>query len=168
MIVMLRGYCHQVSCLAENVGIALQLAEEGWLNLDQPPHAFCGVYLEGDERANATTATPVLTHNSGLPETSLKIYFAPGERFSYGSSAFASLRRANEILAGCSLKEPARSRVFEIFGMPDSSLHWQDRFDANHAQGQEIDGQPVAKRRPFQAAASLNTFSGGSAKPRIA
>lgn len=139
--------------------IALQLAEEGVLDLELPLYAICGAYVEGDERANAITATHVLTHTSGLPnivgpQTPLKTYFAPGERFNYGSSAFAWLQRAIERLTGCSLEELARSRVFEAFGMPDSSLHWRDRFESNHAQGREMDGQPVAKRRPLQAAAS--------------
>lgn len=144
--------------------IALQLAEEGLLDLDQPLRAICGSYVEGDERANEITAIHVLTHTSGLPnivgpETPLKTYFAPGERFSYGSSAFAWLQRAIEKLTGCSLEELARSRVFETLGMLDSSLHWQDRFESNHAQGQEMDGQPVAKRRPLQAAASWSLLT---------
>jgi len=48
----------------------------------------------------------------------------------------------------------ARERVFEPSGMGDSSLHWQERFEANHAQGREMDGTPVPKRRPGAAAAS--------------
>src|SRR5690606_2819761 len=89
--------------------IALQLAEEGLLDLEQPLHAICGSYVEGDERANGITATHVLTHTSGLPnivgpETPLRTYFAPSERFSYGSSAFAWLQRAIEQLTGCSLE----------------------------------------------------------------
>ena len=139
--------------------IALQLAEEGLLDLDRPLHAICGNYVAGDERANAITATHVLTHTSGLPnivgsETPLKTYFAPGERFNYGSSAFAWLQRAIEQSSGSSLEEVARTRVFEAFDMVDSSLHWQDRFESNHAQGQEMDGQAVSKRRPVKAAAS--------------
>lgn len=139
--------------------IALQLAEDGLLDLDRPLRDICGDYVPGDERANAITATHVLTHTSGLPnivgpETPLKTYFAPGERFSYGSSAFGWLQRAIEQSCGSSLEEVARFRVFDALGMIDSSLQWQERFESNHAQGQEMDGQPVFKRRPLKAAAS--------------
>ena len=139
--------------------IALQLAEEGLLDLARPLHAICGDYVANDDRANTITATHVLTHTSGLPnivgpETPLKTHFAPGERFSYGSSAYGWLQRAIEQLAGASLEELARARVFEPLGMASSSLHWQVRFESNHAQGHEMDGQPVPKRRPAKAAAS--------------
>lgn len=139
--------------------IALQLAEEGRLDLEQPLHALCGSYVAGDVRAEGITAAHVLTHTSGLPnivgeQTPLKIYFEPGERFNYGSSAFAWLQRAIEQADDSPLEDIARARVFEAFGMTDSSLHWQDRFESNHAQGQEMDGQAVTKRRPLKAAAS--------------
>lgn len=144
--------------------IALQLAEEGLLDLDRPLASICGDYLPGDERANAITATHVLTHTSGLPnivgpETPLRTYFAPGERFNYGSSAFAWLQRAIEQSCGSSLEEIAQTRVFEAFGMVDSSLHWQERFESNHAQGQEMDGRSVPKRRPVTAGASWSLLT---------
>lgn len=139
--------------------IALQLAEEGRLDLELPLQEICGGYVPGDERANAITATHVLTHTSGLPnitsaETPLRTYYSPGERFNYGSSAFGWLQRAIEQASGSPLEELARTRVFEAFGMADSSLHWQARFESNHAQGHEMDGQAVPKRRPATAAAS--------------
>ena len=139
--------------------IALQLAEEGLLDLNQPLHEICGDYVTGDVRAKAITTTHVLTHTSGLPnivgpQTPLKTYFAPGERYNYGSSAFGWLQRAIERLSASSLEELARIRVFQAFGMADSSLEWQERFESNHAQGQEMDGRLVSKRRVASAAAS--------------
>jgi CubicO group peptidase (beta-lactamase class C family) len=139
--------------------IALQLADEGRLDLDAPLHGICGEYVPGDERARCITGIHVLTHTSGLPnivrpETPLKTYFRPGERFSYGSSAFAWLQRAMEKVAGKPLEELARERVFAPFDMVDSNLHWEERFESNHAQGQEMDGELVTKRRPKMAAAS--------------
>lgn len=139
--------------------IALQLAEEGRLDLAAPLHAICGPYVRDDARADAITATHVLTHTSGLPniagpEAPLRTHFAPGARFSYGSSAFAWLQRAMEAVSGQPLEELARQRVFEPFGMSRSSLQWQERFESDHARGQEMDGEPVAKRRPAAAAAS--------------
>jgi CubicO group peptidase (beta-lactamase class C family) len=139
--------------------IALQLAEEGKLDLAATLQSICGPYVHDDPRASGITATHVLTHTSGLPnivtaETPLKTHFAPGARFSYGSSAFAWLQRAVEKVSGQSLEELARERVFERLGMRNSSLHWQERFEANHARGHETDGTPVPKRRPAVAAAS--------------
>jgi CubicO group peptidase (beta-lactamase class C family) len=139
--------------------IALQLAKEGRLDLASPLQSLCGPYVPEDPRAALITAAHVLTHTTGLPnivgkETPLKTYFVPGRRFSYGSSAFAWLQRAIETITGKSLEELARERVFEPFGMGDSSLLWQERFEANHAQGQEMDGTAVPKRRPAAAGAS--------------
>lgn len=147
--------------------IALQLAEEGRLDLEAPLESMAGEYVPGDERARAITAIHVLTHTSGLPnivgaETPLKTHFPPGERFSYGSSAFAWLQRAMERNTGSSLEELARERIFDAFGMADSSLHWQQRFESNHAQGCELDGQPVSKRRPAAAGASWSLLTTAS------
>ena len=127
------------------------------------PGARYGAERPDDERANRITARHVLTHTSGLPnipgpETPLRTHFEPGARFSYGSSAFAWLQRAMETVTGRPLEDLAKQRVFEPLAMPRSSLQWQDRFEANHARGQELDGQPVSKRRPQAAAAS---WSGG-------
>jgi CubicO group peptidase (beta-lactamase class C family) len=144
--------------------IALQLAEEGLLDLDRPLHLICGSFVADDERAKAITALHVLTHSSGLPNiagagTPLKTYFAPGERFNYGSSAFGWLQQAIERLTDSPLEELARTRVFKAFGMADSSLNWQDRFESNHAQGQELNGQAVSKRRAVKAAASWSLLT---------
>lgn len=139
--------------------IALQLAEEGRLDLTAPLESLCGPYVPGDPLSAMITAAHVLTHTSGLPnivtkETPLRTYFVPGARFSYGSSAFPWLQRAMEKLTGQSLEDLARERVFDRLGMDDSSLQWQERFEANHASGQEMDGTPVPKRRPAAAGAS--------------
>jgi len=147
--------------------IALQLAEEGLLDLDAPLEDICGEYVLHDARARRITALHVLTHTSGLPnivreEAPLKTYFAPGDRFSYGSSAFAWLQRAMQTLAGTSLEALARQRVFEPLGMRDSSLEWQDRFAANHAQGHDWEGEPVSKRRVEAAQASWSLLTTAS------
>lgn len=151
--------------------IALQLAEEGRLDLDAPLESLCGPYVPDDPRATTITPEHVLTHTSGLPnivtkETPLRTYFDPGARFSYGSSAFPWLQRAMEKAGGKSLEELARERVFEPCAMADSSLQWQERFEEDHAQGHEMDGTPVPKRRPAAAAASwsLQTTAGDYAR----
>ncbi|WP_140413467.1 serine hydrolase domain-containing protein [Pandoraea sp. PE-S2T-3] len=144
--------------------IALQLIEEGRLDLHRPLIDICGEYVANDPRARAITAFHVLTHTSGLPnivrdEAPLRTYFTPGERFSYGSSAFAWLQRAMETVGGASLETLACARVFAPLGMHHSSLHWQERFAENHAQGHEWEGEPVPKRRLPTAQASWSLLT---------
>jgi len=144
--------------------IALQLVEEGLLELDAPLVEVCGEYVPDDPRARQITTAHVLTHTSGLPnivreEAPLRTYFAPGRRFSYGSSAFAWLQRAIETVAGTSLEALATERVFDAFGMRNSSLQWQERFAANHAQGHGWEAEPVAKRRVQMAQASWSLLT---------
>ncbi|RYZ04813.1 MAG: class A beta-lactamase-related serine hydrolase [Comamonadaceae bacterium] len=139
--------------------IAMQLAEEGQLDLAATLQSICGSRIPDDPRAGQITATHVLTHTSGLPnivtaQAPLRTHFAPGARFSYGSSAFSWLQRAMETVSGQSLDVLARERVFDRFAMHSSSLQWEERFEANHAQGHEMDGSPVPKRRPAVPAAS--------------
>ena len=67
-----------------------------------------------------------------------------------------------ETVTGLPLEVLARRRVFEALGMTRSSLQWQDRFEFNHARGQEMDGQPVPKRRPAAAAASWSLLTTAS------
>jgi len=142
--------------------IALQLVEEHLLDL--PLFDICGEYVPDDARARQITALHGLTHTSGLPnivraDAPLRTYFAPGERFSYGSSAFAWLQRAMQTVANCSLESLARERVFEPLGMHNSSLKWPERFAINHAQGHEWEGEPVPKRRVEAAQASWSLLT---------
>lgn len=144
--------------------VALQLAEEGRLDLRQPLFDICGEYVLNDLRSRQISAFHVLTHTSGLPNivrdsAPLRTYFNPGERFSYGSSAFAWLQRAMETVTGCSLETLARERVFEPLGMRHSSLEWQERFSANYAQGHEWEGEPVPKCRVKTAQASWSLLT---------
>ena len=144
--------------------IALQLADSGRLDLEQPLEDICGEYIPGDPRARTITARHVLTHTSGLPnivreEAPLKTHFAPGERFSYGSSAFAWLQRALERITGEGLEQLGQRCVFLPLQMDDSSLQWQERFDSNHAQGHDWDRNAEPKRRVAQAQASWSLLT---------
>jgi CubicO group peptidase (beta-lactamase class C family) len=147
--------------------LALQLADEGALDFDVPLHDLCGEYVPNDGRAHRITSRHVLTHTSGLPnivreDAPLKTHFAPGERFSYGSSAFGWLQRAMEKVTGRPLEHLARQRAFEPLGMVDSSLEWQERFATNHAQGHEWEGESVPKRQVTAAQASWSLLTTAS------
>ncbi len=139
--------------------IALQLVEEGLIDLHRPLFDICGDYVAGDLRSLQITPFHVLSHTSGLPNmvragTPLWTYFHPGERFSYGSSAFVWLQRGMKTVSGRSLEAMARERVFTPIGMVNSSLEWQERFSQNHAQGHEWEREPVPKGRFEKARAS--------------
>jgi CubicO group peptidase (beta-lactamase class C family) len=132
--------------------IALQFAEEGLLDLHRPLFDICGEYVAGDLRSRQITPFHVLSHTSGLPNMvrdgkPLRTYFDPGERFSYGSSAFVWLQRGMQSVSGRSLETLARERVFTPLGMLHSSLEWQERFSDDHAQGHEWERERVPKRR---------------------
>ncbi|WP_321897023.1 serine hydrolase domain-containing protein [Burkholderia cepacia] len=144
--------------------IALRLFEEGLLDLQKPLFDICGEYVPGDPNSRRITAFHVLTHTSDLPNivrdnAPLRTYFVPGERFSYGSSAFAWLQRAMETVSARSLETLAQEHVFDPLAMRHSSLEWQGRFAVNHAQGHEWDGQPVPKRRMQTAQASWSLLT---------
>ena len=139
--------------------VALQLFDAGRLDLDQPLSAICGEFVPGDAAALEITARHVLSHTGGLPNlvtdaTPLKTYFAPGDRFSYASTGFGYLQRALERITGEGIEETARRTVFQPFGMEDSSLRWQPRYESNYAAGHDWDGKGEPKRRVEQPHAS--------------
>ncbi|CAM3484078.1 Beta-lactamase-related domain-containing protein [Bordetella sputigena] len=147
--------------------LVLQLVEQGLLDLHRPLVDICGEHIPADPRSRRISAFHVLTHTSGLPnivrpEAPLRTYFDPGERFSYGSSAFAWLQKAMETITGYPLAALAQERVFQPLAMLRSSLAWHEDFEHNHAQGHEWDGEPVPKRRHAAAQASWSLVTTAS------
>ncbi len=143
----------------------LGLVESGKLNLDTPLNKYLpGPYVENDERLNLITARGVLSHTTGLrnwrPKGGpLKIYFTPGERFSYSGEGFVYLQKVVEHLTGEPLDLFMRKTVFEPLKMTSSSYVWLDKYDTLKATGHDQSGSPTSRRKPSQtnAAASLQT-----------
>jgi CubicO group peptidase (beta-lactamase class C family) len=154
----------------------LKLVDGGKLALDRPlseyaPEAYAG----GDRRAALITARMVLEHTTGFqnevtPGSPLKIYFTPGERFSYSGEGFLYLQRVVEHITGEPLDEFMRKAVFEPLGMTSSSFVWQERFGALKAYGHKASGDVVQWRRPVaaRAASGLHTTALDYAKFVIA
>jgi CubicO group peptidase (beta-lactamase class C family) len=158
----------------------LKLADSGKLNLDTPLVKYMpGAYVENDERLNQITARMVLSHRTGFPnwrpqngpeKGPLKIYFTPGEKFSYSGEGFVYLQKTVEHLMGQPLDEVMKRLVFEPLGMTSSSYVWQERFAPLKAYGHNQTGGVTERRQPTEAnaAASLNTTPSDYARLVIA
>lgn len=141
----------------------LKLVENGKLNLDKPLAEYlCYSDIRNDKRINSITARMVLTHTSGFPNwrpknESLKIYFQPGERFSYSGEGFLYLQKVVEHISGLSLEEYIQKNVFIPLGMAHSSFIWSN--DSTKAAGHNAEGYPIENQRevPQNAAFTMHT-----------
>lgn len=118
--------------------VAMTLVRDGVLSLDQPLARYAPQYMERILDAQAITARHVLSHTSGLPNWRsdsypLRVYYPPGDRFSYSGEGFVYLQRAIEQIRGDSFERIAERLIFEPLGMRNTSFVWQDRFLPNHA-----------------------------------
>src|SRR5579872_1803933 len=146
----------------------LKLIDEGKLDLDAPLSKYLPKpYIEGDpqtsERLQKITARIVLSHRTGFPNwrnnDPLKIYFTPGERFSYSGEGIVYLQKVVEQITGKPLNDYMQDAVFTPLGMTSSSYVWRKDFEDTAASGHDADGTPVAsfKAKEANAAASLDT-----------
>ena len=143
----------------------LQLADAGVLDLDQPLSQLVPPPVANDPLAERITFRHVLTHTCGLQnlrgKDPLRMYFAPGARFSYSSTGFMHLQKAVEARTGEPLELTLRRLVFVPLGMRNSSFEWQEGFATNLASPHQ-GGARLAKHKPPAASASysLQTTAG--------
>ena len=145
----------------------LKLVDAGQFDLDKPLTEYMpGPYdVGGDPRLNQITARRVLSHSTGFPNWRqagpLKIYFSPGERFSYSGEGYVYLSRVIEHVTGEKLNDFVKKRVFEPLGMMSSSYVWQDTYDTEKAFLHDSKGEPTGQNKMTpgfsNAAASLHT-----------
>lgn len=146
----------------------LKLVDEGKLDLDVSLSKYVPSYVANDDRVNLITARMVLTHRTGLPNwrdgtfSPLKIYFQPGDRFSYSGEGFIYLQRVVEKISGQPLKEFVRQSVFVPLGMLDSSYVWQDQYEFQHAVGY-LESGPLPPSKPIESGSPLPPYRGPSA-----
>ena len=134
----------------------LKLVDQGKLDLDVPLSKYLPQpYIEGDPRIDKITARIVLSHRTGFPNWRgsgpLKIYFTPGERFSYSGEGFVYLQKVVEAITGKPLNEYMNEAVFTPLGMASSSYVWRPEYDARTATGHDFSGQPTDKNKPKNA-----------------
>ncbi|MBB3222016.1 serine hydrolase domain-containing protein [Pseudoduganella umbonata] len=161
--------------------LAAQLAGEGKLDLDRPLAGYLAMPLpeygnlpaygkwadlHGDERWRRITARMVLNHATGFanfafvePDGKLRIHFEPGSRYAYSGEGIMLLQFALEKGLGFDVGAELQRRVFDRFGMRNTSLVWRPDFARNLADGWTIDGKPEPhdERSRVRAAGSMDT-----------
>ncbi len=159
----------------------MQLVEEGRIDLDRPVASYLrrplpeygnlDAYgnwgdLAGDERWRKLTARHLLTHSSGFsnfswtePDRKLRFRFDPGTRYAYSGEGLLLLQFAIEKGLGLDLGAEMRRRVFDRFGMKNTSMMWRPDFARNLADGWNSDGEvePHDERGRVRVAGSMDT-----------
>ena len=153
----------------------LQLCDEGKLGLDRPvtellpkplPDYPAYADLAADPRWRQLTPRILLTHSPGFanfrwlePDEKLRFHADPGSRYLYSGEGINLLQFIIEQKLGLDTGREMQQRLFTRFGMPNTSMQWQDRFAQNFAQGYELSGKmrPHSKRSRARAAGSMDT-----------
>lgn len=159
----------------------MQLVDEGRIDLDKPIADYLpkplpeygnvdgyGNWgdLAGDERWRKITPRMVLTHSTGFanfaflePDGKLRIHFDPGTRYAYSGEGIVLLQFGLEKGLGLDLGAEMQRRVFNRFGMTNTSMIWRPDFAKNLADGWTLEGKPEPhdERGRVRAAGSMDT-----------
>lgn len=161
----------------------MQLVDEGRIDLDRsiadylprPLTAYSEAeeepyapwhHLAGNERWRRLTPRLLLSHRSGFanfaflePDGRLKFHFDPGARYAYSGEGMILLQFVLERGLGLDLGAEMQRRVFDRFGMTDTSMTWRPDFARNLADGWKADGsvEPHDERGSVRAAGSMDT-----------
>lgn len=162
----------------------MQLVDEGKIDLDRPiaemlprplpEYGNLDEYgnwgdLAGDARWRRITPRMILTHSTGFanfsflePDGKLKFHFDPGSRYAYSGEGIVLLQFAIEKGLGLDLGAEMQRRVFDRFGMTNTSMTWRPDFARNLADGWQADGTVEAhdERGRVRAAGSMDTSIG--------
>ena len=161
--------------------MVMQLVEEGRLDLDRsiaeylpqplPAYGNLDAYgnwgdLAADERWRKLTPRILLTHSPGFanfsfvePDGKLKFHFDPGARYAYSGEGIILLQFVLEKGLGLDVGKEMQLRVFDRFGMANTSMTWRADFARNLADGWKADGsiEPHDERSKVRAAGSMDT-----------
>ncbi len=159
--------------------MVLQLVDEGRIGLDTPISEYLAKplpeysnddwdwsSLEGDEDWRLLTPRILLTHSSGLanlrwfePDHDMSFHFTPGIAYAYSGEGFYLLQFVLEEGLGLNVKEEMQRRIFDRFGMPNTSMQWREDFASHLADGYKFDGSFVEHdaRSNVSASGSMDT-----------
>ncbi|MFP2927077.1 serine hydrolase domain-containing protein [Pyxidicoccus sp. 3LG] len=157
--------------LADESRIDLNASIARYLDKPLPDHADEDRYstwshLDGDDRWRAITPGILLTHSAGFanfgflePDGRLRIHFAPGSRYAYSGDGIILMQFVLERGLGLDVGAELQRRVFDRFGMRNTSLQWRPDFARNLADGWKADGsvEPHDERSTVRAAGSMDT-----------
>jgi CubicO group peptidase (beta-lactamase class C family) len=153
----------------------MQLVDEGRINLDTPIERYLPkpltdyedyADLKGDERWRKLTPRMVLNHTTGFAnfrwleeDKRLRFHWNPGERYGYSGEGFYILQLVLEEGLKLDVGAEMQRRLFDRFGMKNTSMQWRPDFAANLADGYGIDGkfEPHDERSSVSAAGSMDT-----------
>ncbi len=149
--------------------LAMQLVQEGRLDLDRPLVAYLGHdYLPDQPEHRSITARMALTHRTGLENWRLgyddmggplTLEYPPGSEYTYSGEGIVFLQRAIEVIAGEPLDSLAGQRLFAPLGLLRTSFVWTEAIERDLASGHREDGsfkEHTHYRKP-NAAYSLYT-----------
>lgn len=166
----------------------MQLYQEGRIDLDRsiadylakplPDYPEEDKYsswqdLAGDERWRKLTPRILLNHGSGFanfgflePDKKLRFHFDPGARYAYSGDGFILLQFVLERGLEMDVGAEMQRRVFDRFGMQNTSMTWRPDFARNLADGWSVDGriEPHDERSTVRAAGSMDTTIADFAK----
>ena len=157
--------------------VAMQLVQEGRLDLDRPLVAYLGHdYLPDQPDHRRITARMALTHRTGFVNWRagydemggpLALEFAPGSEYTYSGEGILFLQRAVEAIAGQSLDRLARERLFAPLGLVRTSFVWTEALEGDLASGHRDDGSFKERTRYREPNAAYSLYTTPSEYARL-
>lgn len=155
--------------------VAMQLVQEGVLDLDKPVYRYLPKPLPeyeryrdlaGDPRYKLITLRMLLDHTSGFSnlrafndDRKLNINFTPGSRYAYSGEGIELAQLVVETVTKKPLNDLMRERLFVPDNMSRTSMVWEERFDADFANGYDEYARSLGpeRRKTADAAGSMQT-----------
>lgn len=149
--------------------VAMQLVEEGRLDLDRPLVGYLGHdYLPGQPEHRRITARMALAHTTGLPNWReghaemggpLALEFAPGSQYTYSGEGILFLQRAIEAITAEPLDRLARERLFAPLGLVRTGFVWNEAIERDLASGHREDGSFKERTRYLSPNAAYSLYT---------